>query len=67
MAYINETMKTGSGEKIHVKVPGAQGGQDRCIYLDGKNKGYHLGKSDDQVYKNGQFISSSIKGFLAGR
>ena len=66
MAYIDNSMKTGSGKMVHIKVPASPGGSDRNIYLDGSSSGYKLGDGNDRVYTtSGREVSSSIQGWLA--
>jgi len=61
MAFIDETMKTGSGEKVHVRVPSSQGGADRNVYINGNNSGYYLGSFNNRVYRFGREVAENLK------
>ncbi len=65
MAYIDTNMETSTGKKVRVKVPSGFRGQDRGIYVNGRDIGYKLGQQNDKVYtKCGSEVSDSLKDFI---
>jgi len=65
MAYINEYMETSDNTKKLIRVPSAQGGADRTIYVNGSNSGYKLGNSNNMVYSSGgREVAKSLKDFV---
>ena len=65
MAYINDSFETSSGKRVNVKVPSSRGGQDRTIYVDGRDIGYKLGQGNDKVYtKHGSEVSKALRDFV---
>ena len=68
MAYINEYMETSDGTQKMIKVPSAQGGADRTIYVNGSNSGYRLGNGNNMVYTSaGREVARSLKDFVRER
>ena len=65
MAYIEEYMETSDNTKKLIKVPSAQGGTDRTIYVNGSNSGYRLGNSNNMVYSSGgREVAKTLKYFV---
>ncbi len=65
MAYLEEYMETSDNTKKLIKVPSAQGGADRTIYVNGSNSGYRLGNSNNMVYSSGgREVAKSLKDFV---
>lgn len=61
MAFIDEIMKTGTGKKVHVRVPSHQGGTDRTVYIDGCATAYYLGRGNNEVYRAGNHVADNLR------
>ncbi|MGE4444437.1 MAG: hypothetical protein AB7E37_05600 [Candidatus Altimarinota bacterium] len=62
---IEALMETSDGSKKRIRVPSAQGGTDRTIYVNGSDSGYKLGQNNDRVYtKHGREVSGFLKDFV---
>lgn len=60
MAFFDNMIECSNGSKKRVRVPGDKGASDRNIYVDGRNSGYRLGNSNNNIYtSSGREVSTA--------